>query len=230
MPQRFGRVTTPVYRQVGDDGLEHWGSGILIQWAERYWLVSAAHVLKSEGKNLWLGGSPKNFPLRGDYVWFGDPLDLAFTELGEPQMKAVVAVGNSFLGPEHIRTTDADCGDKEMVISGFPERAVELDGGERSVMLTPTNLRSRFFSPEELKLNRCASHELAGRFSRLVGSDRRMIRKMQMKGLSGGAIWHQDEDALQLVGIVKDFDPKRKLLVGSPISAVLSEINRRCHQ
>lgn len=60
MPNRYGRVVTPIYKQIGDSHLDHLGSGVLVRAANSFWLLSAAHVLRDHKQGLWLCGSPKS--------------------------------------------------------------------------------------------------------------------------------------------------------------------------
>ncbi|HEY4299380.1 MAG TPA: hypothetical protein VGM73_00820 [Candidatus Didemnitutus sp.] len=228
MPHRFGRVITPVHAQVGDSHLAHLGSAVLVRTRSRFWLLSAAHVLKQQ-VNLWLGGKPQSFPLRGNLVWFGDPLDLAFTELSAANSEALINNGNSFLPIARVDARTRDFSNFRMIAHGFPARGIEIDGDSREITATPTTLRSKFLSNVDLRKSNCdPALEVAGLYDILVDSNGQPVKKLEIRGLSGGAIWSRSEDdKLHLVGIVKEFDPKRKLVIGTRIRPLLVEMERR---
>jgi hypothetical protein len=229
MPGRFGRIITPVYKQVGDSHLDHLGTAVLVRANNSFWLLSAAHVLRDHQKGLWLCGRPKTFQLTGTLVWGDDPLDLAFTELTKTEHQALIDVGNDFLWVENVDATAGDFGDTQMIVSGFPESRVVIDGDERSILATPTNLRSKFLSNAELRVRRYdPTIRLAGSYDVLVDNDGHSVKKLSMRGLSGGAIWcRNDSNELKLVGIAIEYDSKRKLLVGTRIRPLIAAIARR---
>jgi len=52
-------------------------------------------------------------------------------------------------------------------------------------------------------------------------------RKLNPDGLSGGAILGVWPNDVRLVGIATDYDPARKLLIGTRLNAVFKEYRRR---
>ncbi len=225
MPQQFGLVFTPIYRQIGTS-LVHEGTAVLVRTTARYWMFSAAHALLTTTGPRWVAAQP-NFQLR-PATWHGDPLDLAFLELNQAEADALIACGNDFLHAKHIDGGIDDFAGHEMIVTGFPERAVVADDESNIFRVKPNSFHSHFLTYEALKVRRLDPYiHVAGIFKTLKDEDG-PIRKIVMKGLSGGGIWiRRSADNVKLVGIAHEYREKKGLLVGTRIRPMLMEMKRR---
>ena len=226
MPRRHGLVTTPVYRQIDTEAIDHEGSAVLIGVNTR-WLFTAAHVIEKHDR-LFLPGRPQVHIRRERFGFSPPPLDLAYAELSPGEIETLVACGLKFLPLENLNaSTELFPPDRNgCVITGFPAHSVEIDGHEHTIRVKPTMVTSQFLTPDELVHAHIDPRiHIAARFGGLT-EGKAKLKNYDPRGMSGGAIWKTASGEAKLVGIVTDYDPKRKIVIGTRVRPMLEEIAR----
>ena len=226
MPRRHGLVITPVYCQIGADAIDHEGSAVLIGVNTR-WLFTAGHVVANHDR-LFLPGRPQVHIRRERFGLSPLSLDLAYVELSPKETETLLACGLKFLPLEDlIASTELFPPDRNgCVITGFPAHSVEIDGHERTIRVKPTLVTSQFLTPDELvHAHLDARIQIAARFGGLA-EGKSKLKKFDPRGLSGGAIWKTSGGEAKLVGLVTDYDPKLKIIIGTRVRPMLEEIAR----
>jgi len=218
MPKRHGLVITPLYRTIDGDGIDHEGSAVLIGTNGR-WLFTAAHVIDAHDI-IFLPGRPQVRIHKERFSVSPPSLDLAYMELKPSEANALINCGLKFLSLEKIdASTEPFPPDVYgCAISGYPVDSIEIDGDACTINAKPTIVTSQFLAPSELvhaKLD--PQNQIAAKFGGL---------SIDPKGLSGGAIWRVKTEEATLVGIATDYDPKRKILIGTRVRPMLQEILR----
>jgi hypothetical protein len=225
MPTRFGRIVTPIYRQLGGDAIVHHGTGVLIKTTDRFWLFTAAHVLEGH-RALFLPGESRNIVVPSDrFITCRDPLDLAFTELSPADAADTESIGSKFLSVEHLDGTAGPFPPLRCGILGYPDRSVEVDGDSRKMKVHPTVLSSSLLSLKELSSARLNPEmQIAAFFKGFMTPTGKKLKGFDPRGLSGGAFMCKAGDKVKLVGIATDYDPRRKMIIGTRLRSLLQKM------
>ena len=226
MPQRHGLVITPVYRQISEDAIDHEGTAVLVGVNTR-WLFTAAHVVAGHA-SVFLPGRPQVQIRRERFGLSPLSLDLAYAELSPNEIKTLIACGLKFLPLENLAASTEMFPPSRngCVITGFPVGSVEIDGNDRTIQVKPTMVISQFLTHGELVQSRLdAQNQVAAKFGGLTAGIFK-LKKYDPRGMSGGAIWNTCVGNAKLVGIATDYDPTRKIVIGTRIRPMLEEIVR----
>jgi hypothetical protein len=227
MPERYGRVVAPIYHVVGNGYLAHLGTGVLLKVDEQsFWVASARHVLDDE-RGAVLPGSIQ-FPSKVLSGWGltvrEDPADIGIARLSADDYHTLVRNGYSFLPMDETTIQVKSPRTGTCILSGYPVGTVELDGDERTAAIGTMHAKTDFVPFSE-------PGKIAATFDQFEDDGTSQpITTPDPHGLSGGAMWHVDRDTMKLVGIVGEWDPRRKLIVGTTIRAVLQGINWKLKQ
>jgi len=241
-PERYGRVVSPIYLARAPGKISHLGSGVLVQSTEGHWLFTAAHVLadKIHGKIL-LPGVPDFFTPINNVVSScellpgiaqRDRIDMSYLALTEDEAKLLQNGGARFLPatndtfePNGI-TPYPGIG----TITGYPNSAVQIEGREINVHLTNL-LNMKFASHERLRRAGFDPEITIGLIRHQKEFlDRRRLHKLELRGLSGGAIWAHHSSGARLVGIFTEYHSNRSLLIGTRLKPLVMELARRLKQ
>lgn len=218
MPQRFGVFITEIYHATTTGDLNHSGTGFFVATRNKYWIVTATHVLLPHDRPyyIWVG---RNVYQLGAAVVLGEKFDCAIIELPVSVANSLRKMQFTFL-PYNVVTNHSDISKHCMCVCGYPEESVRLEPGDTGYIVSaqPVVITSTFYSPEQLRMNRCDPHiDVAGRFKQFF-VDGKPRSKVVMNGLSGGPIWVQwSKNSLNIVAVAREFDPKRKIIIGSRI-------------
>ncbi|MBL9215215.1 MAG: hypothetical protein JNG83_07045 [Opitutaceae bacterium] len=225
MPERFGRVVTPVYAPSSDGLLEPVGSAVLIRDGAGYWVFSAAHVFdRARYRELWLPGAPDFFLLTETIYRSrdGEVVDLAYTRLTQEEADKLVAGGHAFLPARRNTIDHADVtpGEGACMVVGYPWMRVQpVEGNRQAFSVQAMEYRGQLASLERIqRYGRDPSVTLMVLFDAKLWSEGEAIKrppKEGVEGVSGGAIWGCYSDNVRLLGIVHSFVESRSLLLGT---------------
>ena len=161
MPDRYGRVVTPIYFGTHDGRLDFEGSGVLLKSRASCWLFTAAHVLAaSKGRPTILPGPPGRFVQLTNLpgasckldptVAANDPIDLAYVRLSEQESKMMTEEGLSFLqvSPDKIDARKSSQAGARCMVTGYPDnpgvyeenRGVKINHEKRVCEVTQLSL------------------------------------------------------------------------------------------
>ena len=221
--KRYGHVVVPVYKSPDGDGVVHEGSAILVKTSSQYWMFTARHV--SENCNGIVLASQPNVRLPGPVISHPDPIDLAYTEIPKEHVDAILAAEMAFLPSELIAATLDSLSPECCAFTGYPGKAVDLDGDERTALVWPIRIFSAFAADSVVS---AAGYDP----SIHIGASVRIIQRQQEafdpRGLSGGAIWRVRENGeVKLVGIAIEYDRRCGLLIGTRIRPLIENIIKR---
>jgi hypothetical protein len=219
-------LTCPIYRAVGSSGLTHHGTVLILRCGNICWLVTALHVLRNGGHHLWLPGKPFQYLEHSLIFHYNTALDVAYMKLPAAVAAAVEASIGQIVPIEMLDRSIAPHGD-QCVVLGYPDQCVEPDG-ENLVM----NSAQMVYDTDLLTANvlkHCRldpAYHLAARAENVSeGTD--TIKNFDFHGLSGGAFCSCNGKTIQrIIGIITDYDPKRRILIGSQIGSVVLGLAR----
>jgi hypothetical protein len=221
--ERHGHVVVPVYRSPDGDGVVHVGSAILVKTTRKYWLFTSHHV--SENCQGIVLASQPNIRLAGPTVFHTDPIDLAYTEVAREDVPAILAAGMAFLPSGLIAPTLESLSPECCAFTGFPDKAVDLDGDERTALVWPQRIFSTFADDSVII---AAGYDPAIHLAAPVKIIQRQNEAFNPHGLSGGAIWRVLENSeVKLVGIATEHHRGRGLLIGTRIRPLIDNIIKR---
>lgn len=214
-----------------------WGSGLLVQYADRFWVFSASHVFTERTASgaakdhtitpFWLPGRPGAFePLESESIHFApDRLDLAFVEISRTKAEGIMGSGHKFLPLTSINTAIPDGG--SCLVTGYPEKLVDPDGIENTIETREFYFRSRLLTQCELQVAGINPMVEVGVDASVMTDDAtgKNVTKLDLHGLSGGVIWLQDGPDRQALAIVKEHAPG-KLIVGTRIRLILDRMKQ----
>lgn len=232
--EQHGHCVLPAYRQIGPH-LVNDGSVVLLSAFQRYWCVSAAHVLVQRTP-LYLGGKPFQIFEEEKVVHNSKGLDLAFFEITRIKAVAMVASNVTFLPVSEVDMAFPSDVGKPCALTGYPEKTVDIEHeAERQIFeIRPLAMSSHLLPRQGLeKIRRGLSSAPHPRFhmaataGKLIDDDTGTpIKKIDFGGLSGGAIWVSGSDGShpKLYGIVTDYDPKYCVVIGTRIAPLIEAI------
>jgi len=226
LQQRYGLMMTPLFRQVGPDAIDHEGSGVLVATNCR-WLFTAAHVV-SKHDVLFLPGRPQMVLRKERFGISPDFLDLAFLELSPAEVENLERSGLRFVPFEALDlSTEELPPDRDgCLIAGFPGPNVDVDGDNRTIRAGPTVVTSQFLSARErMGLRLEGETQIVAKFGGLREGGRKLNR-FKPDGISGSGIWRNEAGEPRLVGIATDYDPGRRIVIGTRLRPMLQEILR----
>jgi len=224
-----------VYRHNGS-GMISWGSCLLVQFGDRYWVFSVSHVLTERTETgapgdhsitpFWLPGPPGAFqPLEDELVQFSpEKLDLAFVELSKAKAEAVMGAGHRFLPLTSIKPEIPQGG--ASLVTGYPEKLVEPDGIDNTILVTEFCYRSQLLTPAEMThAGLDSTVEVAVDASQLTDDvTGKKVPPFDLGGLSGGVIWVQEGERRLAVAIVTSYDVGRQRIIGTRITWLLRRL------
>lgn len=218
MPERYGRVTVPIYHVVGGRFIAHLGSGVLVSpLAGSYWVASVRHVLDDD-RGVVLPCSvqlPSKILSGRSMTVEQDPVDVGVAPLTLANRDALVASGYSILplSEETVQVRSPRSG--ECILSGYPTGTVEVDGDTLTCGVGSLHARTSFVPFTE-------PGRIAATFDGFENDETgQPIPTPDPHGLSGGAMWHIEGNAMKLAGIAAEWDPARKLIIGTTVRAIM---------
>jgi hypothetical protein len=215
--EKHGHVVVPVYKSPDGDGVIHEGSAILVKTSSKYWIFTARHVSEN-CKGIVLASQP-NVRLPGPVISHPDPIDLAYTEIGREYVDAIIAAEMAFLPSDLIAATLDSLSPECCAFTGYPDKAVDIDGNERTALVWPQRFFSTFADDSAIA---------AAGYDPTIHLGARVKLTQKPCGLSGGAIWRVRADGdVKLVGIATDYDQRRSLLIGTRIRPMIENIIQR---
>ena len=233
MPERYGRVVAPIYRSDSMSRPDYVGTGVLVRDASNYWLLSAAHVF-GEHDPLWLPTAPAfkrvRSTIRSD-KYSTDPLDLSFIELNFPEAAGLESAGYEFLPISAAQITASEYPEGRCAILGYPAAGgVTINHDSESIDYRALIARSNFVKRSKVSLLRLDPKvKLVIKYEDF--SEDVTGKKIGIpipSGLSGGAIWSCPKDAEPvLVGILTEWDRKKKILIGTQLWPMIRQIALR---
>ena len=227
LKRQFGLVMTPILRRAGSDALDFEGTAVLVATNSR-WLFTAAHVIGAH-EIVFLSGQSQIVIPRDRFGISPPELDLAYAELTPAEAASLEAVGLRFLPCAALDGSISELSPRRngCLIAGFPATEVRVDGDERKIAARLTAVTSQFLTPKErLGLKFDARLQVAAKFGGL--SEGR--QKFRPEGMSGSGIWREEAGQLQLVGIATDFDPARRIILGTRLRPLLEELLRHLRE
>lgn len=204
---RFRRVqseevlpfTVPLFRRIGDGVLDFEGSGVLVRFRHRHFLVSAAHVFDALHEGVFLLAEGRNkYPLINQPVLTNPPprkprayddTDIGFVHLEQEEVEALGQANFFHLDDVETQTDDYS---HEYIAVGYPERDQQRIGVEYSFQLGPRSYRAPEAEPKHYrrsKTNTSTHLLMAYNQNRIEGPNGVVGTGPSMKGYSGGGIW-----------------------------------------
>jgi hypothetical protein len=221
--EKHGHVVVPVYRSPDGDGVVHVGSAILVKTTGKYWLFTAYHVYE-DCQGIVLASQP-NIRLAGPIVFHTDPVDLAYTEIASADVAAILAAEMAFLPSDMIAPTLDSLAPECCAFTGYPNKAVDLDGDERPALVWPQRIFSTFVDDSVVA---AAGYDPAIHLGAPVKIIQRQNEAFDPHGLSGGAIWRVRENGeVKLVGIATEYHRRHGLLIGTRVRPLIENIIKR---
>ena len=225
----------PIY-EANSSGLVHRGSCLLVKTTNRFWIFTASHVVVDCTDSnyrvapLWLPGKPQFQPIDTENIHYCPKgIDVAFFEIAAEKAAIVAAGQAAFLPASALAPLAVITG--RALVSGYPDKAVQLDGGELTVEVRQFQLRAPFLTEQELvraKLDpsvHVAVHAMNLRDDEATEKTGRI----NFRGLSGGAI-QRDGPRSAPVALVTDYDPKREIVVGTRLNWLIRQVVRKLEQ
>lgn len=203
---RIGDATVAIVAE--QNGIVQHGTGTLLRIADRYFLVSAAHVLRQahDGQAILFLGSQddkgllqlyKNFQcVRADR--FDDSLDVAVSELDQEMVDHLGA--HRFLGLMDIVTQDCSSEEDIYLVTGYPTAiATKWQPGQSTMILPRWSLLTALYTGKKNFTTYQKGHNIllqrSGNTVSIGELDIPMPPKLE--GISGGGIWKTNYAALQ---------------------------------
>lgn len=217
---RFDPSISPIYEE-NSSGLFHRGTCLLIKSTSRFWVLTASHVaVDAVGDDhriapLWLPGKPKFQPIDVEKIHYCPKgIDVAFFEISA-EKATIVAAGEAAFLPITALAPLATV-DGRALVTGYPEKAVEIDRGELSVDVRQFRMRSPFLTEEEMaRANLNPKIHVAVHAKELHDdATKQKAGKIDFHGLSGGTI-QRDGERSAPIAIITDYDPKRQIIIGT---------------
>lgn len=228
------RYVIPVSRQVEPKVWAPAGSAVLLSASDgSCWVASAAHVF-AECDHATLGlaaGRGLHFFLESSGLIVltskgspeaaaADTRDLAFAPLVRGIPPLLKDAGWDFWPIDRTRAHEG--GTDACVLCGYLNRTpqpanVGLTFCEPAVLLPPGKVGLRHgLDPR---------YRLVARWPRKSSAGGR--QELNPDGLSGGAIWHEHAGKTRLLGVITEYDRRRREIVGTSIGPMVKEILRR---
>jgi hypothetical protein len=176
------------------------GSGVLLRIADRFFVLSAAHVFKAlssgvgmltESGAITLTGAPRTGGLTGtSHGSDKDKIDIGFVELSDSE---VVAIGrDNFLKSYNLAPRDADAALKTWyMLLGYPSKLQSVDLGD-----TVYHMQQLHYSGPEAQERRYAQCKLDRQFSVLIRCHKNRASgaagkggMVPLVGVSGGGVF-----------------------------------------
>jgi len=211
----------------------------LVQFKEGYFLFTAAHVLAEKvNGNILLPGEPNFFGPSGTTISScqllpevaqKDSVDLSYLQLTDDEVLKLSASGAKFLPVtnENMEPAGSTPFPGVGTVSGYPTASVAISGQISEVHFTDL-IEMEFASPERLRKAGFDSETTIGLVShKKLWLDGQRLRDLDLKGMSGGAIWAHDNGHVRLVGIFTEYLITRSLLIGTRMKPLITEMARR---
>lgn len=234
MLQNPMRYVIPVCRQVEAKAWAPAGSAVLLTASDRScWVASAAHVL-AECDHVTLGLAAG----RGLYFYLESGGLIVLTCEGSPEAAAADTRDLAFAPlirgiPSLLRDAGWDFWPIDQ--TGSPEGTADacvlsgyLNRTQQSANVDPTFCEpAALLSPAKVGLRRGLDrrYHLVARWPRKSSAGGRPA--LNPDGLSGGAIWQEQAGESRLLGIITEYDRRRREIFGTSIGPMVKEIIRR---
>ena len=235
----------PIFRSLGDDTIEQFGSGVLFRIGKTHFLLTAAHVLDDNKKyELLIPGEREIIPLNGHYAGmrmpesgnrYDDRYDVAYIRFEDDYVSEI----NSrlmFLNAQDCDPFDVSAPEDTYLVVGYPAAESTTTG---NMVDTPIFT----FSGEGVAgyrykhLNLDPNHHLLVQFRPRMAYSHQTLKQgvtTKFPGVSGGGVYAWDKRlpdpvALRqpkLAAIVTEFRPHSNVFIATRISCFLACIRR----
>ncbi len=217
------------------------GSGLLVKVFGRHFLITAAHVMRDEYKDIYVIFDGKKLVLGGDLKMTtppnpGDPdsdkLDIALMEINQGIVTQIEA-SFSFLDISDIKKEQKHIDSPKYMIVGYPAtKTSKVWNHEMIKSKSFINVSKPHFTFDYSKFGFNENKHLAIEFDRNIVSERSVHSYLapKLEGISGSGLWYVQDmhsDRLQgnviLAGIVTERvnEPNQKAVICTKISLVL---------
>jgi hypothetical protein len=237
----------PLYTVNDRFGPELKASCILFSIDTVHLLITASHVFENlEGSAIYLGGASRLVHIKGQHfrtkpsgTAVDDKYDLAFTEI---DADTLTEIGNvRFLHSDDVDPNDIAAKKYLYLILGYPEtKNRRMDYERLKAILKPFIFASNTPEPAIYQqLNFPEESHILLNFDRknITDKDHRVTIAPDPHGLSGGGIWRiRDYSNVgsiagpsnkKLVGIITEWKPEMKLIIGVRISCIIEGIRHQ---
>ena len=234
----------PLYRVDGTGKPVLFGSAVLLQIADAYFLLTAAHVLDhNETSTLYYGvggplrvlvGVAHKSSLTAGTSRDNDKNDVGFMEL-EPAIVTNLGSGHRFLNIRNLQPNDTVHPGIVYELRGYPATRSKRNPTTRKVRPGPFSyLATPAGTGRYTGLGVDPQSHLLLRFDRAnsYNDEGHLITAPLPHGMSGGGVWKRrydsrGDDLVQtgwLVGIATEYDDKEKVIVATRIGLFLEAI------
>lgn len=233
--------TRPLFYVDDHHNPDHWGSCTLLKVSDRYFIVTAAHVLDAwintscyipndngfyELKPLLLFATPLPYTRNRD----DDKIDIGFVEIGVSDLPS--GIKSQFIDINDVAVVDHREEKRWFAVIGHPLTKTHTDHSKQHVKVKkPFTFNSIQASKDVQTRLGFPSDSLVLHFqqSKVFSDDLLRMQAPKPKGISGGAIWelpvvgnrHLTETKEKLVGIVIEHRGSENALIGTSMKRVL---------
>lgn len=217
------------------------GSGVLLEFGNARWLVSAAHVLDEADHNtIYIPGKSGPIPLEGDFMKskapdagrYDDLIDLGF--LNMDKIGASISNDYKFLPEWMISVDHATESGRNYLFLGFPHKAVKVRKDQRKIRSQPHS-----YEAKGVELERYSSMGLDPKIHIAISFDAKRAKNKNgqievpkdQHGTSGGGVWigepRSEVDQVlipMLVGIIIEHRASEKVLLATKIVPLLKHM------
>lgn len=188
------------------------GSGILLTVDDRFFVVSAAHVIQGESRNTFVLLGEYEVTLAGNWCYTrSTTIDLAVLELNDSPQIAELQQQYRFLTLADLSVRQKHLNDLYLVV-GYPAAKTKVYGGlahARAYPLQAQEAAGFDFAAHQLQRG---SHLVLDATGNVVSaSNPNPHKRPKLEGISGGGVWHNGNylkdnpaEAKKLVGIITE--------------------------
>ncbi len=247
---QFISAIKPIYGASVNGRPEHIGSGLLLSWKEKRYLVTAAHITDENSEStLYLGAESCLQEISSEFACTNKPnndrskdhYDFAWTELTSPSLE--VCDDLSFIGESMISLESSCPDDNAHLALGYPNsKNKKHDNVNNSV--APKFMK--YISTLQVDNSWAAERSLSGNEHILLkyhskyarDSDGNKVNTLSPRGAGGGALIdmgalhqvgtykHNHAPAGKLAGMIIEKSTKHDVLVAVRIGSILEQIER----
>lgn len=243
-----GLAIVPIFTESEDDPTlpDLLGSGVMMQFGGKYFLLTAAHVLEAkrpESSLLIPSRSDKMVVISGPGMVSAAPgrnrkhdrFDCAWIEIN-PETAAEISHAHKFLGPEDIAADDASSTGDHYCLSGYPVSRSRFDATRDAIRVTLLNFNG--YAATEKTYRKSKTNPIthvAVQYSKGKSTNTHgvMTRNDNPHGLSGGALWKwvclpDGKTELRfLVGIIVEWDASNAVVIGTKVAFLIESIRSK---
>ena len=213
------------------------GSGVLMCLEEKFFVLTAAHVIAGD-VDVGLGLFHPQTPLTVQKKWADRSLDIGYLELKPFEVSIFLGNLNAPIKPRRQQTTMVPLMRTTIAISGFPvqRRHVRDDRQEFEVLFLTLAFLDPMKWPDAYKTTCNPDLSFLLPFGPKHGGDfhdkdGKIVPPIRPHGLSGAGVWYYDTETensdnpvYSLLGIQHSYDEFYQVLIGTHISFLLNRI------